>query len=329
MKPRSTTLPARPSFPPRPGRRARLLAVPALLGLALGCGTTRITDTKRSATEQLLISNAIDRSVSQLDFQALAGKPVFLDDQHLDKDSVDRGYLVSTLRQHLLASGCLLQEERAKATYVVEARSGGVGTDHSSLLVGVPQMNVPALAPGQPTSIPEIPLAKKSDQTGVAKVAVFAYNRKTGRPVFQSGVVQAMSTSADLWVLGAGPFQNGTIRDKVTFAGQPLALPGFGGEGGADRHPAVAPVTDAAAWSEPPRAEDSPAAVRVGSAKGAGADDVAAAKPAPTGAVPVAWAKGAGPAEVSASRPKAPAVLPRHAGKDLFSSAAGPAPEGR
>src|ERR687883_40332 len=92
-----------------------------MLALLAGCGTTRMTDTQRTATEQLLISNAVDQAVSQIDFRCLAGKPVFLDPQYLD-GTVDRGYLVSSLRQQLLASGCLLQDERAKATYVVEAR---------------------------------------------------------------------------------------------------------------------------------------------------------------------------------------------------------------
>jgi hypothetical protein len=318
-------LPDRPGLPLCPGRRARAWLVPALAAAALGCGTTRVTDTKRSATEQLLISNAIYRSVSELDFRPLAGKPVFLDDAHLDKESVDRGYLVSSLRQHLLASGCLLQEERGKATYVVEARSGGVGTDHHSLLVGVPQMTVPAVVPGQPTNIPEIPFAKKSDQTGVAKIAVFAYNRKTGQPVFQSGVVQAMSTAADLWVLGAGPFQNGTIRDKVAFAGQPLGLPTFGGEEGEPKHPAVVPVTDPAAWSwPPPHAEEENSPFRAGLPKGAGAGDAGVAKPGPAGTL-VSSGKGPG-AGAAVFRPKSEPVLPR-AGRDALSSRAEAEPD--
>src|SRR5437870_4778161 len=106
----------------------------AALGLLMGCGTTRMTDTQRTATEQLLISNAVDQTVSQLDLRFLADKSVFLDFQFLD-NVADRGYLVSSLRQQLLACGCILQEERAKATYVVEARSGGAGTDRHSLLM--------------------------------------------------------------------------------------------------------------------------------------------------------------------------------------------------
>src|SRR5260370_26930149 len=91
------------------------------LAFVAGCGTTRMTDTQRTATEQLLLSNAVDQAVSQLDLRWLADKSVFFDPQYLD-GSVDRGYLVSSLRQQLLASGCALQDDRAKATYIVEAR---------------------------------------------------------------------------------------------------------------------------------------------------------------------------------------------------------------
>jgi hypothetical protein len=220
-----------------------------------------MTDTQRTATEQLLISGAVDHAVSQLDFRILAGKTVFFDAQYLD-GTVDRGYVVSSLRQHLLASGCVLQEDRAKATYIVEARSGGVGTDRHSLLVGVPQMNVPSLMPGQPTSIPEIPFARKTDQNGVAKIAVFAYNRQSGQPVWQSGVVMSLSSARDIWLLGAGPFQKGTIRNGTEFAGQPLPplpLPSFRDATEEDRPlPPVVSVTQGATWSEPPAGAAAP-----------------------------------------------------------------------
>src|SRR5215471_20738167 len=84
-------------------KRSRCWAI-SVLGLVMGCGTTRMTDTQRTATEQLLISNAVDQTVSQLDFRILAGKSVYLDPQYLD-NVADRGYLVSSLRQQLLACG--------------------------------------------------------------------------------------------------------------------------------------------------------------------------------------------------------------------------------
>jgi hypothetical protein len=129
------------------GRRRIVSGIIAvtLLAVMIGCGTTRMSDTQRTATEQLLISNAVDQAVSQIDFRFLAGRPVYFDPQYLD-GTVDKGYVISSLRQQLLASGCELKEDRSKAVYVVEARAGAVGTDRHSLLVGIPQMTVPTRA---------------------------------------------------------------------------------------------------------------------------------------------------------------------------------------
>ena len=126
-----------------------------------GCGTTRQSDTQRTATEQLLISNAVDQAVAHVDFSPLAGKSVFFDPQYFD-NTVDKGYVISSIRQQLLAHGCTLQEERSRAAYVVEARAGGVGTDRHSVLVGIPEMTVPTILPGQPSHIPEVPFARLS-----------------------------------------------------------------------------------------------------------------------------------------------------------------------
>lgn len=198
-------------------------ALTCLTAALAGCGTTRSTDTIRTATEQMLISDAVDRAVQTINFESLRGQTVYLDDQRL-AEVVDRNYLVSTLRQHLLASGCMLRDEREDADFIVEARAGVVGTDRSDLLFGVPSMNVPQIMPLQPVpaAIPEIPFAKRRDQRAVAKVAVFAYHRESGVPVWQSGLAHQESSANDVWILGAGPFQRGTIYDGTEFAGKTL-----------------------------------------------------------------------------------------------------------
>lgn len=200
-------------------RRASGLLLALLLA---GCGTTKMTDSPRAATEMLLVSQAVDMAVGKIDFSPLSGQPVFLDTAALEKDVVDKGYLISLVRQQLLAHGALLQEERTRALYVVELRAGAIGTDRHSVMVGTPAVSLPSVVPGIPTSIPEIALVKKSDQRGVAKVGVFAYNRITGRAVWQSGSVESSSQIKDTWVFGAGPFTRGTIRQKAEIAGEPI-----------------------------------------------------------------------------------------------------------
>jgi hypothetical protein len=102
-------------------------------------------------------------------------------------------------------------------------------------------VSLPSVVPGMPTSIPEIALVKKSDQRGVAKIGVFAYNRVTGRAVWQSGNVESSSRLKDTWVFGAGPFTRGTIRQRAEIAGEPIPeLPAalLGEKGGKELRPA-------------------------------------------------------------------------------------------
>lgn len=231
-------------------RPAPLVAL--VLSVTIGCGTTRMSDTSRTATEQLLISDAIDRAVSELDFRALAGRSVFVDASPL-RGAVDQDYILSSVRQQILASGCILRDKREEADYIVEARAGAVGTDRNELLYGVPALQVPSYLPtsGLPSSIPEVPLIKRTRQRGVVKVALFAYNRETGRPVWQSGIQPAESTAQDTWVFGAGPFQRGTIYDGTRLAGErfsvPLVHPGTSHDGSAG----VMPIADEAYFVEP------------------------------------------------------------------------------
>lgn len=215
-----------------------------------GCGTTRSTDSSRSATEQQLITHAADLAISQLDFRILSGKDVFFQDKYIDSRTVDRGYLVSSIRQQILAAGCRLKSKEEEAEFIIEARCGSLGTDRHDLLIGVPEMTIPSLVPGVPPRIPEIPFAKKSDQQGVAKVGVFAYHRESGERVWQSGMVRAESTAKDLWLLGAGPIQHGSVRSRVTLAGAgldvPFILTGPDGEKSPKEKPTD--VTSAQAW---------------------------------------------------------------------------------
>lgn len=206
---------------PRP-LPSRLFAVVILaLGL-VGCGTMRMTDSSRSATEMLLVTQLADQAVNLIDFTPLTEKTVYLDASGIDKDLLDKGYVMSLVKQHLLAAGALLQDDKSRAEYVVDLRIGTLGTDRHSLLVGTPAVQLPSVVPGLPTNVPEIAVVKKNDQRGVAKLAIFAYNRISGRALWQSGTAESVSREHDTWVLGTGPFSHGTIHQEVELAGQPL-----------------------------------------------------------------------------------------------------------
>ena len=190
-----------------------------------GCGTTKWSDTNRTGTEQLLISNAVDRVVAKIDFSPMRNKKCFLNTAAIAQVT-DHDYLAMTVRQHLSTAGVILAANEADADYIVEVRAGAVGTDRDDLLVGIPATTLPAF-PGvqySAATIPEIPVIKRTKQRGVAKIALFAYNKTTGMPVWTSGNSQGESTVQNLWFVGTGPLTRGTIYYETTFAGNPLPI---------------------------------------------------------------------------------------------------------
>ncbi len=220
------------AVPPTSGRRGRLCAVLLLWGmsaLCAGCGTTQ----QNLATQQLLESDAIDAAIAQVDFSPLSGHKVYLDDTYIRDYKgvgfVNSNYVISGLRQQILAAGCYLQEKKDEAEYVIEGRLGTLGSDQHDVVYGIPKNNAlsgaAAVVPGSPQlpAIPELALAKKVASHGAAKLALFAYDRESRERVWQSGLSLARSTARDTWIFGAGPFQSGTIhRDRVRFAGTRL-----------------------------------------------------------------------------------------------------------
>lgn len=201
-------------------RVRRVLGCVILAVCLAGCGTTRSSDTLRTGTEQLLLSTAIERAINDMDLSVMNGKSVYFDHQYL-KGVSDEGYIISSMRQRLLAEGALLKASRDDAAYVVEARAGTVGTNRQDVLIGIPQVNLPtgAAVAGAPSVIPEIPFAKKTQQRGIVKLAAFAYNQETGQAVWQSGTYPITADARDTWILGTGPFQRGSIYTGTDLAG--------------------------------------------------------------------------------------------------------------
>ena len=212
--------------------RLLLLALAIFPSLVLvGCGKT----VRQMGTEQLLTSNAVDRVVAKINFSPLANQKVYFDHQYIRNIKgvgfVNGDYIISSIRQQLIAANCLIQDKEEDADYIVEARVGALGMDHHQISYGIPANNLlntaSALVPSAPTipTIPEISIAKKDNQIGAAKIGVFAYHRESKQPVWQAGVQSDRSRSKQSWFMGAGPFQSGTIYDGPMFAGSRIRRP--------------------------------------------------------------------------------------------------------
>ncbi len=189
----------------------RLLACVAAAGLLVftGCTTTRTSDTARTGIEQLLISNAVDQTLDKTPLPPVKGRKVFVDAQFLD--SVDKGYIVGSLRHRLLASGASLVDAKEGSDITLEVVSGGVGTDNVESYLGIPGLAIP----GMPIELPEVRLYEKASQFGTAKLGIVAYASETGDMVYDGGRSLARADESRWSVMGIGPFQEGSVRDEV------------------------------------------------------------------------------------------------------------------
>jgi hypothetical protein len=209
--------------PPLGSLRCFAAALLALIACA-GCGQLK----SHQATEQLLISSAVDEAVKQLDFSPLSGKKVFVDTTYVRDGklygSVHDGYLVSAVRQQMMADGCLLFDKREDAEVVVEARVGALASDSHEITYGLPASNAlssAAAAMGSTAplpAIPEIALAKRTQNDGAAKLALFAFDAQTREPLWQSGVMLSKTSTAHTWLLGAGPWPRSSSSTGKTSA---------------------------------------------------------------------------------------------------------------
>lgn len=205
---------------------ARSLFIVIVAVFCCSCGTT----TQRSGTEQLLLSSAVDRAVQQIDFSVLSDRKVYLDTKYFDHiqpaSFVNAKYIASAIRQQMVAANCRLMDKIEEAEIVVEPRVGALGADGHEVTYGLPQSNAIGSAASLLSNVPSVPIlpdlsvGRSDAQSAIARLAVFAYYRDSREPIWQSGIAKGRSDSRSTWILGAGPFQRGSIYDGTRFAGR-------------------------------------------------------------------------------------------------------------
>ena len=176
--------------------------------ISCGCSNLKTTNTARSSVEQMLVSNAVDQSLDKIDFRPFAGHAVFLEEKYID--CVDKAYVIGSIRHRLLHEGCQLVDKVDNAEIVLEPRSGAVGTTSKEAYLGIPEITLPGML-----TLPEVRLATSSEQVGVAKIGIAAYDAKSHTTLGEGGVTLAQSDDKNISILGIGPYQKGTIRNEV------------------------------------------------------------------------------------------------------------------
>ena len=186
----------------------RILLACILCWSLSGCASMKESDTARTGLEQLLISSAVDDSLNKVDFTAVSGAKVFLKADYLE--SVDKNYVLMSIRSRLLSHDCTLVDKADEADVCMEVASGGIGTDRTELVVGTPEIPL-----GMMGGIPKISVYERKRAMGTAKLCIIATDTKSKRPVINSGYSLARSDHQHWSAFGAGPVLSGSVAKQL------------------------------------------------------------------------------------------------------------------
>lgn len=154
----------------------------ACVGLGLlsltGCTTSgRLTDTPRTATEQLILDQSLAQTVAHARINIPAGRTVAIETYGLSPDTVpDKAFVQAGITRWLGRQGLRIPGDKNEQ-YLLRVMIHAFGTNSNDFFFGIP----PIQASLFPISLPELAFYKSSTQSGFTRFTIDIYERATGR----------------------------------------------------------------------------------------------------------------------------------------------------
>lgn len=188
-----------------------LLLCTAIMGLLAGCSTTqKTTQSPRTTVEQLLISEAVMRSLpvqAQSPLPIPAGSIVALNTSGLTSDqAILEQAVAGWLGQH----GYYVPKDEKNATHRIDIIVGAVGTEIAVVFFGIPPIQSQLI----PFSTPELSLYKSQQQTGYVRLQMNIFEMPAGKFV-----------AATIPFLADSYYNSYTILFAISFTSTDLASP--------------------------------------------------------------------------------------------------------
>ena len=160
-----------------------LLAAAAAVLFATACSEPFVTNTARSAVEEMLICTVVERGISKAEFGRYQGKVVKLDCANL-APQVDKDLIIAYLKLHLSNSGVIISESDAqKPEYIIQVSCGVLATDIDRFMIGTPALPIPVSQTSLSIVIPEIPLFRRIVRSGHARFFFNVLDVATAKPI--------------------------------------------------------------------------------------------------------------------------------------------------
>lgn len=153
-----------------------------LVGLGLtaltACSTSgRLTDTPRTANEQLILDQSLAQSVAHARINIPAGRTVAIETYGLSPDTVpDKAFVQAGITRWLGKQGLRIPGDKQEQ-YLLRVMIHAFGTNSSDFFFGIP----PIQASLFPISLPEMAFFKQSTQSGFTRFSIDIYERASGK----------------------------------------------------------------------------------------------------------------------------------------------------
>ena len=178
-----------------------------------GCTSPRITETGRSAVEQMLLSGVVDLGLGNADFSEFAGKKAFVDYDYL-APQVDKPYVQGVFEKQLAKNGLIVSRDVKDADITIQILCGVLATDTTKFTIGLPQLPIPIPDTSLNVAIPELPLFQKLTRSGYGKFGFTVLESKTRKPVKVFGNIMAR-TSYTNWFIMLIPFRSHDMQMDI------------------------------------------------------------------------------------------------------------------
>lgn len=188
----------------------RLLVGSMMLLLLTACAPAREqSKTSRTATEQLLLSQALERSLSGVSVPLPDGSSVAVETAGL-KDT-DFAFTRELVASRLGLLGLRVQKKEEVANYLVRVIVQTLGTDQENSFFGMPPVTSVLL----PFALPELPIYKYEHQQAAVRLRLEIFERATGRFI-----------TSTRWYEGLTYFDHYTLLFFIGFHKTDLTEPG-------------------------------------------------------------------------------------------------------
>ncbi|MEW6544547.1 MAG: hypothetical protein AB1411_13180 [Nitrospirota bacterium] len=155
-----------------------------LLALLTGCAMSRDPShwmEQRTAIEQLLFSQAVERSVAPISLPLPEGATVSID-VVAPSPPLLLSFVRDMVAKRLGAQGLRVQKQERDAAYLVRVLAQSLGTEQGKNLIGLPSMQSALL----PISTPEIALFKEEHNQALIRLLLDVSERETGRHILST-----------------------------------------------------------------------------------------------------------------------------------------------